>query len=59
MVVFRQRWFYSGKSGCIRDKVVVIVQSGSIRAIFCIPANAVVIGQKVLYSGISGCNWAK
>ena len=32
VVVFGQKWFYSGKSGCIRAKVVVFRQSGSIQA---------------------------
>ena len=28
MVVFGQKWLYSGKSGCIRAKVVVYGQGG-------------------------------
>ena len=46
VVVFGQKWFLSGKSGCIRDK------SGCIRAnwlysvkICCIRAKVVVFGQ--------------
>ena len=38
MVVFGQRWLYSGKSGCIRES-------------FCVRAKIVVLGQKWLYSG--------
>ena len=30
MVVIGRKWFYSGKSGCIRAKVVVFGQSGTI-----------------------------
>ena len=32
MVVIGRMWFYSGKSGCIRAKVVVFGPSGCIRA---------------------------
>ena len=49
MVVFGQKWLYSGKSSCIGAKVVVFGQSVIIRA------KEVVIGQKQLYSGRSGC----
>ena len=55
MVVFRQKGLYSGKSGfysgkvfvfgqngCIREKLVVILQSGYLGKLF-------VIGQKWLY----------
>ena len=45
MVLFVQKWFYSGRSGSIREKVVVFGQS------CCARANVVVIGQKGLYSG--------
>ena len=45
MVVFGQKWFYSGRSGSIRAKVVVFGQS------CCTRAKVVVIGQKLLYSG--------
>ena len=51
MVLFRQKWFYSIKSGCIRAKVVVFGQTGCIWAklvVFqqsgCIRANFVVFG---------------
>ena len=56
MVVFhkssfiRAKWWYSGKSGCIRVEVVVLggkwLYSGKV----------VDFGQKWLYSGKSGCN---
>ena len=53
MVVIAEKWFYSGKSGCIREKVVVFGQSGCIRARSgCIRAKVVVFGQ-------SGCIQAK
>ena len=58
MVVFGQKPLYSGKSDCIRVKLVVIGQSG------CIREKLVVFGQsacirEMLYSGKSGCNRAK
>ena len=31
MVVIGRKWFYSGKSGCIRANMVVFGQSGTIR----------------------------
>ena len=46
MVVFGQKLFYSGKSGCIRAKVVLFGQSYLIRG-------------KRLNSGKSGCIRAK
>ena len=53
MVVFGQKRLYSGKSGCIRTKVVIIGQSSCNRAIFdvcgqsgCILAKKVVFGIK-------------
>ena len=53
MVVIAEKWFYSGKSGCIREKVVVFGQSGCIRARSgCIRAKVVVFGQ-------SGCIQSK
>ena len=42
IVVFGQKWLYSGKSGFIRAKVVVFRESG------CIRAKAVVFEQKWL-----------
>ena len=32
VVVFGQKWLYSGKGGCIRDKKIVFGQGCSIRA---------------------------
>ena len=46
MVVFGKKWFYSGKSGCIRVKVDVVGQRGSNQA-------------KVVVFGKSRCIWAK
>ena len=48
VVVFGQKWLYSGKSGCIRVKVVVFGQRP------CIRAKVVVVEQKWLYSGKNG-----
>ena len=42
MIVFGQNWLYSGKSGCIRAKVVVFGKRG------CIWAKVVVLGQKCI-----------
>ena len=53
LVVSGQKWFYSGKRGSIRAKVVVFGQ------ICCIRAKVAVFGQKQLYSGKSGCIRAK
>ena len=39
MVVFGKKWLYSGKSGCIRQKVDLVFQSG------CIWAKIVKFGQ--------------
>ena len=55
MVVFGQKWLYSGKDGCIRANwlysgiMVVYVQGG------CIWAKLFVFGKKCLYLGKSGC----
>ena len=46
VIVFVQKWLYSGKSGCMRAKVVVFEQNG------CNWSKVVVFGQ-------SGCNWVK
>ena len=64
-VVFRQEWLYSGKSGCIRAKVVafghcgciwakvvIFLQSGCIQAKWLYSENVVLFGQ-------SGCIRAK
>ena len=42
MVVFEQKWFFSGKSGSIREKDVVFGQS------CCVRKKVVLIGQKWL-----------
>ena len=52
MIVFGQKWLYSGKSGCLRRKVVGFWKSGSNREKWLYSAKVVVFGQ-------SGCNWAK
>ena len=71
MVVFGRKWLYSGKISCIRAKllysgrrgciwikVVILLQSGFIRAKWmysgkssCIRAKEVVFGQNLLYLG--------
>ena len=55
VVVFGQKWLYSGEKGsirakncCYRAKVVVFGRSG------CIRAKVVVFGQKLFYTGRSG-----
>ena len=53
MVLFGQKWLYSEKSGCIRAKQVVFVQSG------CYWEKVVVFGQKWLYWKKSGSIRAK
>ena len=67
MVVFRQKWFYSGKvvvlrqggcicaNSCIRAKVVVFVQSGCIRAKVVLFGQSGCIQAKVVLFGQSGC----
>ena len=72
VVLFGQKLLYSGKSGCIGEKLlysgklVVFRQSDCIRArsLFLgksgsIWTKVVVLGQKWLYSGKSGCIRAK
>ena len=51
VVVFGQKWLYSGKGGCIRAKEILFGQRCSIRVKCCIRAKVVVFGQ-------IGCNWA-
>ena len=58
MVVFGQKWLYTGKKDCIRVKMGVFGQSGCIRAVWlysgksgCIQVKVAVFGQKLLYSG--------
>ena len=53
MVVFGQKWFFSGKSGSVREKDVVLGQN------CCVRTRVVLVGQKWLYSGKSGCIRAK
>ena len=53
MVVFVQKWFYSGKSDSTRAKLVYSDKS------CCAREKVVVIRRKRLYSGKSGCVTAK
>ena len=61
MVVIEQsgcilaRLLYSGKGGCNRPKVVVLVQSGSIQAKEFVFGQSDFIRAKLLYSGKSVC----
>ena len=55
MVVFGEKWLYSGKSGSNRPKVVAFEQSGCIWEGVFVFGQVVVFGQKRLYSGKSGC----
>ena len=47
MVVFGQKWLFSGNSNCSWAKSIVIGQNG------CIQVKVIVFGQKCLYSGKS------
>ena len=53
MVVIGQKWFYSGISGCIRAKVIVLGQGSFIRA------KVVGFEQKWLFSCENGSIRAK
>ena len=66
MVVFGQKWLYSGKSGCVRAKVVVFEKIVCIPGMWLYSGKVVVFGKKIVvirqncpYSGKSGCIWAK
>ena len=51
VVVFGQKWLYSGKSCSILAKEVVFGQSDCIRVRWLYSGKVAVIGQKCLYSG--------
>ena len=51
MVVFGQKWLYSGKRGCFRANRLFSVKSSFIRAKFLYSGEMVPLGQKWLYSG--------
>ena len=59
MVVFGQKWLYTGKSCFIRPKVVVFEQSSCNRAKWLCLGKVVVFWEKRLYSGKIGCILAK
>ena len=60
LVVFGQKWLYSGKSGSIRAIRLYSVKNGCIRGKSgCIRTKVVVFEQKRFYSGKSGCIRAK
>ena len=58
MVVFGQKWLYSGKKGSIRGKVVVFVKKWLYSGKLVVFGKVVAFGQKWLYLGKSGCNRA-
>ena len=61
MVVFGQKWLYTGRSGSIKEKLVVVGKSFCIRG-KCNGSNGVkvvVIGKKWFNSGKSGSTRAK
>ena len=55
MVVFGQKWLYSGKSGCIRAKMVVFGQGGCIRAKWLYLKKSGCVRVKEVVFGQSGC----
>ena len=55
MVVFRQKWFFSGKSGCILANVVVLVQIIFSRVKVVVFWQSGCIRAKVVIFGQSGC----
>ena len=60
VVLFAEKWFYSGKSGFIRVKVVLFAQSGSNQEKKFSSGNLVLFGQKLLYLGkvvVFGQKW--
>ena len=59
MVVFRQKEYYSGKSGCNQAKVVVFWQIWSCLGKVVIFGQCGCIRAKWLYSGKNGCIRAK
>ena len=72
VVLFGQKWLYSGKSGYDQPKVVVFKQSGCIQAVvvafgqggfirenWLYSCKMVLFGQNWLFTGKSGCIRAK
>ena len=66
MVVFGQKWLYSGKRCCIRAKVLVFDESACIRTkvvVFgesgCNRAKVIVFGKTGMYLDKNGCTRAK
>ena len=60
LVLFGQKWLYSGKSASFRAKNVVFGQKWLLSGKSgCIRARIAVFGQKWFYSGKSGCIRAK
>ena len=59
VVVLGKNCLYSGKSGCIRAKLVVSRQKWFCLEILVVFGKMALVGQKWLYSGKSGCIRAK
>ena len=55
MVVLRQKWLYSGKSGCIRVSLLYMGKFGCHAQNWLYSCKVVVFWKKLLYSGKSGC----
>ena len=55
MVVFGQKWLYSGKSGCIRLKVVLFRHKWLYSSKVVVFWKVVIFGQTLLYSFKIGC----
>ena len=54
MVVFGQKWLYSGKRGCFRANRLFSVKSAFIRAKFLYSGELVPFRAKVVVFGLSG-----
>ena len=55
MVVYGQKWLYSGKSGCIRVNLLYMDKFGCHAQNWLFSCKVVVFWKKWLYSGKSGC----
>ena len=59
MVLFGKKWLYSGKSGCIRAKLLYSDNKVSFGQKWCYSGNMVVFGSNWLYTGKSGSTQVK
>ena len=55
MVVFGQKWLYSSKTGCIREKLLVFVQGGCNQEKWLYSSKSCCIRRKEVVFGQSGC----